>query len=78
MYAASVSAAEVLATTQADLPDMALLHCTVNPAPIQRPHPRVADAGKVTRAAHGLKDAGHTRAEVAQMLGLSEPTVRRH
>jgi hypothetical protein len=39
MYAAPVFAAEVLATAQADLADTALLHCTVNPAPIERPPP---------------------------------------
>ncbi|SIR47969.1 Helix-turn-helix [Pseudomonas sp. B10] len=72
------SAADVITSAHADLSKMALLYVPVKPAPVKRAHPRVADAEKVTRAVQELKDAGHTRAEVARMLGVSEPTVRRH
>jgi transcriptional regulator with XRE-family HTH domain len=72
------SAADIIATAHADLASLALLYTPVKPAAVKRPHPRIADAEKVTRAVQELKDAGHTRAEVARMLGVSEPTIRRH
>jgi DNA-binding NarL/FixJ family response regulator len=72
------SAADVIALAHADLSKMALLYAPVEPAPVKKAHPRVTGAEKVTRAVQELKDAGHTRAEVARMLGVSEPTVRRH
>lgn len=80
MYAAQeqTSAADVLAVAQADLNALALLNRAINAAPEKKTHPRVAEAEKVTAAVQALKDAGHSRAEVATMLGVSEPTVRRH
>lgn len=80
MYAAQEqkSAADILATAQADLSAMSLLNSAINAAPEKKPHPRVAKAAQVTASIQAMKDAGHSRAEVAKMLGLSEPTVRRH
>ncbi|WP_177182237.1 helix-turn-helix domain-containing protein [Pseudomonas sp. NFR16] len=80
MYAAheQTSAADVLATAQADLNAMALLNSAINAAPEKKPHPRVAKAAQVTTAVQALKGAGHSRVEIAKVLGLSEPTVRRH
>lgn len=80
MYAAHEqrSAADVLSVAQADLNAMALLNSAINAAPEKKPHPRVAKAAQVTASIQAMKDAGHSRAEVARMLGVSEPTVRRH
>lgn len=80
MYAAQeqTSAADILAAAQADLSAMALLNSAINAAPEKKPHPRVSKAAQVAVSIQAMKDAGHSRAEVAKMLGLSESTVRRH
>nr|WP_274603649.1 transcriptional regulator [Pseudomonas lutea] len=80
LYAAheQTSAAAVLALAEQDLEGLSLLRARVDASPKKKPHPRVTEATKVTAAVQELKDAGHSKAEVARMLGVSEPTVRRH
>lgn len=80
MYAAheQTSAAHVLEAAGQDLKSLSLLKAQVEAAPQKKPHPRVTEATKVTAAVQELKGAGHSKAEVARMLTVSEATVRRH